>query len=291
MILSFHPLFAADRQIICAGRAPGPDERQAISAATAVILPQACRQDLYEMVRENCALYFPNYDARFAYPGKTGQHLLFKKAGVPHPRTISFSDTRTFRRQYRRIPEDLPFGFPCVFKFDWGGEGETVFPVDSESRLKAFLCTASAFERTGQSGFLVQEMIPTGNRSLRVAVIGRRCVAYWRVQPNRQIWCANLSNGGQIDFITDPELRASAISAVRNFCRFTRIDLAGFDLLFPEGAASATPFFLEINYFFGRRGLGGSEAYYRILDQEIDNWICQNGLGTVRTGDKRRGYT
>jgi ribosomal protein S6--L-glutamate ligase len=290
MILSFHPLFAADRQIICAGRAPGPDERQAISAATAVILPQACRQDLYEMVRENCALYFPNYDARFAYPGKTGQHLLFKKAGVPHPRTISFSDTRAFRRQCRRIPDDLPFGFPCVFKFDWGGEGETVFPVNSESGLKEFLCTASAFERTGQSGFLHQEMIPAGNRSLRVAVIGRRCVAYWRVQPDREIWCANLAHGGQIDFMADPELRASAVSAVRNFCRFTRIDLAGFDLLFPEGAASATPFFLEINYFFGRRGLGGSEAYYRILVQEIDSWIRQNGLETLRPGVKSRGY-
>jgi hypothetical protein len=171
MILSFHPLFSADRQIICAGRAPGPDERQAISAATAVILPQACRQDLYEMVRENCALYFPNYDARFAFPGKTGQHLLFKKAGVPHPRTVSFSDTRAFRRQCRRIPDDLPFGFPCVFKFDWGGEGETVHPVDSVSCLKEILATASAFERTGQSGFLLQEMIPAGNRSLRVAVI------------------------------------------------------------------------------------------------------------------------
>ena len=282
MILSFHPLFTADRQIICAGRAPGPDERQAISAATAVILPQACRQDLYEMVRENCALYFPNYDARFAYPGKAGQHLLFKKAGVPHPRTISFSDTRTFRRQCRRIPDDLPFGFPCVFKFDWGGEGETVYPVDSESRLKEFLCTASAFERTGQSGFLVQEMIPAGNRSLRVAVIGRRCVAYWRVQPDRQIWCVNLAHGGQIDFMADPELRTTAVAAVRNFCRFTRIDLAGFDLLFPEGAASATPFFLEINYFFGRRGLGGSEAYYRILEQEIVNWLHRNGLEMVR---------
>ena len=282
MILSFHPLFTADRQIICAGRGPGPDERQAISAATAVILPQACRQDLYEMVRENCALYFPNYDARFAYPGKTGQLLLFKRAGVPHPRTVSFSDTRAFHRQCRRIPDDLPFGFPCVFKFDWGGEGETVFPVDSVSRLKEILATASAFERTGQGGFLLQEMIPAGNRSLRVAVIGRRCVAYWRVQPDRQIWCANLAHGGQIDFMADPELRASAVSAVRNFCRFTRIDLAGFDLLFPEGTASATPFFLEINYFFGRRGIGGSEAYYRILDQEMNSWLRRNGLAAMR---------
>ncbi len=283
MILSFHPLISADRQIICAGRAPGSDERQAISSATAVILPQACRQDLYEMVRENCNLYFPNYDARFAYPGKIGQLLLFKKAGVPHPRTIAFSDTGAFHRQCRRIPDDLPFGFPCVFKFDWGGEGETVYPVDSGARLKEFLVTASAFERTGQGGFLLQEMIPAGNRSLRVAVIGRRCIPYWRVQPDRQNWCANLAHGGQIDFMADPELRASAVCAVRNFCRSTRIDLAGFDLLFSEGAASATPFFLEINYFFGRRGLGGSEAYYRILDQEVNGWLSRNGLEAIRT--------
>jgi ribosomal protein S6--L-glutamate ligase len=145
------------------------------------------------------------------------------------------------------------------------------------------LATASAFERTGQSGFLLQEMIPAGNRSLRVAVIGRRCVTYWRVQPDRQIWCANLAHGGQIDFMADPELRASAVSAVRNFCRSTRIDLAGFDLVFSEGAASASPFFLEINYFFGRKGLGGSTAYYRILIQEMNSWLRRNGLETIQT--------
>ena len=30
---------------------------------------------------------------------------------------------------------------------------------------------------------------------------------------------------------------------------------------------------LEINYFFGRRGLGGSDAYYEILNREIHNWL------------------
>jgi ribosomal protein S6--L-glutamate ligase len=30
---------------------------------------------------------------------------------------------------------------------------------------------------------------------------------------------------------------------------------------------------LEINYFFGRRGLGGSDAFYEILKSEIDNWL------------------
>ncbi|MFZ0728074.1 MAG: hypothetical protein WAM61_20005 [Desulfobacterales bacterium] len=283
MILSFHPLFAADRQILCAGRAPGAEDRRAITAAGAVILPQGCRQDLYEMVRENCSLYFPNYDARFSHPGKTGQLALFEKAGVTYPGTIAFSDATDFMRRCRRIPEDLPFGFPCVFKFDWGGEGETVYPVDTASCLQAFLRTASSCERTGQRGFLLQEMIPAGNRSLRVAVIGRRCIAYWRVQPDRRIWHANLARGGQIDAATDPDLQAAAVAAVRKFCRFTRIDLAGFDLLFSDGDASASPFFLEINYFFGRKGLGGSEAYYRLLAQAVDEWLRRSGVQPLRT--------
>ncbi|MFZ0613947.1 MAG: hypothetical protein WAM73_17030 [Desulfobacterales bacterium] len=287
MILSFHPLFTTDRQILCAGRAPGADDRRAIAAAAAVILPQGCRQDLYEMVRENCAVYFPNYDARFAYPGKTGQLALFKKAGVPHPRTLSFRDTKDFYRRCRPMPADLPdtlpFGFPCVFKFDWGGEGETVYAVTSAVHLKEVLGMATACEKTGQRGFLLQEMIPAGNRCLRVALIGRQCVAYWRVQSDRRMWQANLASGGQIDFVSDPDLQAAAVSAVRNFCRFTRIDLAGFDLLFGEGVASASPFFLEINYFFGRRGLGGSAAYYRLLAQAIDGWLCDNGLPAMNT--------
>jgi ribosomal protein S6--L-glutamate ligase len=30
---------------------------------------------------------------------------------------------------------------------------------------------------------------------------------------------------------------------------------------------------LEINYFFGRRGLGGSEPFYRIFTEEVDKWL------------------
>jgi ribosomal protein S6--L-glutamate ligase len=30
---------------------------------------------------------------------------------------------------------------------------------------------------------------------------------------------------------------------------------------------------LEINYFVGRSGLGGSEGYYRILEAEVSAWL------------------
>ena len=60
MIVSFHPLFEADRNIICAGR----EDPAAIRAADAVILSQGCYRALYEMAWENCPHVFPNYDAR-----------------------------------------------------------------------------------------------------------------------------------------------------------------------------------------------------------------------------------
>jgi ribosomal protein S6--L-glutamate ligase len=60
MIVSFHPLFEADKNIICAGREPDTDDLAAIKAAEAVVLPQGCRQSLYALVRNNCDLIIPN---------------------------------------------------------------------------------------------------------------------------------------------------------------------------------------------------------------------------------------
>jgi ribosomal protein S6--L-glutamate ligase len=38
------------------------------------------------------------------------------------------------------------------------------------------------------------------------------------------------------------------------------------------------PLFLEINWIFGRRGLGGSEGFYRILIPEIHRWLARHHL-------------
>jgi ribosomal protein S6--L-glutamate ligase len=69
---------------------------------------------------------------------------------------------------------------------------------------------------------------------------------------------------------------------VRRICHQTGIQLAGFDLLFDENDLArglVRPLVLEINHFFGRRGLGGSDAYYRILEEEVDHWLSRLGLG------------
>lgn len=278
MILSFHPLFQGDLNIVCAGRPLNGSDLRAIRAADAVILPQGCDRELYRAARENCPLVFPNYDVRFEYPGKAAQIRLFQDTATVHPRTEIYSEAAEYFQKHGRYANKPPFEWPFVFKFDWGGEGETVHRVGSEKQLRGLLRLAETYEGTGQKGFMLQELI-FSNRTLRVAVIGRRRISYWRVQPDPKRFTSGIAAGGTIDHQADPHLQAVGKAAVGEFCKRTSVNLAGIDLLFPDPTPGRPPYFIEVNYFFGRRGLGGSGKYYSMLLEEIRNWLADSGLG------------
>jgi ribosomal protein S6--L-glutamate ligase len=271
MVISFHPCFVGDVNRLCAGRDPGPEDRAAIRAADAVILPQGCRRPLYEMARRHGRRVFPNYDARFAYPGKTGQIRLFRRFEAAHPESLLFSDVQECLTAFARRPA---MAFPLVFKFDWGGEGAGVFRFDRPDAFCRFLAARCA---EAPSPCLVQTFVPGGRRTLRVAVIGRSIRSYWRTAPASGAFHANLARGGVIDADSAPNLQAAGRSAVQEFCKKCGIDLAGFDLVFSDGPAQKTPLFLEINYTFGRRGLGGSERFYQLLEEQIRIWLEEGG--------------
>ena len=275
MIVSFHPMFEADKNIICAGREPGADDLAAITAAKAVILPQGCRQSLYEMARDNCRHVFPDYETRFKYPGKVGQIQLFQTNGTAHPHTETYASLEDFRRQYGDKPKDIAFELPCVFKFDWGGEGETVYRIDSEEDLKTVLQKAADFEKSGHKGFLLQEYVPIEGKTLRVIIIGQTLISYWRIQEDTDAFLSSISRGASIDAELEPERQNVAKVFVKNLCNKTSINLAGFDVIFAPVKEYIKPLMLEINYFFGRRGLGGSDAFYEILKSEIENWLSK----------------
>jgi ribosomal protein S6--L-glutamate ligase len=282
MIVSFHPLFEADKNIICAGREPNADDLAAVRAARAVILPQGCRQSLYEMATDNCKHVFPDYEVRFDYPGKIGQIRLFQKNGTAHPHAEIFQTVCDFQQQYGENPRDIAFELPCVFKFDWGGEGETVYLMNSSDDLKQALQRAAHFEHSGQKGFLLQEYVPTEGKTLRVVIIGKTLISYWRIQENTDAFISNVSGGARIDAVSEPERQKVAKAFVKNLCNKTGINLAGFDVIFAPVKAYIKPLMLEINYFFGRRGLGGSDAYYEILKREIHIWLANALSGKDR---------
>jgi ribosomal protein S6--L-glutamate ligase len=273
MIVSFHPLFEADKNIICAGREPDADDLAAIETAEAVVLPQGCRQSLYEMATTNCRHVFPNYKARFDFPGKIGQIKLFRETNMAHPPAELYASVAEYKQHYGDAPGDISCGLPCVFKFDWGGEGETVYLINSVDDLKEILEKAALFENSGQNGFLLQQYVPTNGRTLRVIIIGRAMISYWRIQQSTDGFMSSVSRGADIDTASQPELQNIARGFVNDFCAKTGIDLAGFDVIFSSAAENRIPFLLEINYFFGRKGLGGSDAFYEILKKEINAWL------------------
>jgi ribosomal protein S6--L-glutamate ligase len=177
MILSFHPLFKADRYISCAGREPSAEDLKAIQAAEAIILPQGCSQLLYGMVRQYCSHVFPNYDARFNYPGKIGQIQLFQETNTRHPESRIYPSVDAFNHEFCHIIKSPPFSFPFVFKFSWGGEGETVYLIHTSAELEDVVKKAAIFEHSGQKGFIIQEYIPNRNKTLRVVAIGQKMIS------------------------------------------------------------------------------------------------------------------
>ena len=274
MILSFHPLYEADKNIICAGRRPGAEDRAAILQADAVVLPQGCYQSLYEMARANCRNVFPNYDARFRYPDKIGQIKLFREFNFAHPTSEFFETLESYHQADKGPSTDRCPRYPLVFKLNWGGEGETVFLIRSEDELARTIEKTAQFEKSGQYGFLLQEYIPSGARTLRVVVIGQHVISYWRIQKNPDGFYTNVGRGAVIDSKDRPDLQHKAVALVKQISQKTGINLAGFDVIFSTEENDPNPLLLEINYFFGRKGLGGSEAYYRILLEEIQSWVA-----------------
>ena len=271
MILSFHPCFVADRNRLCAGRAPDGDDLRAIRRAAAVVLPQGCRPDLYALARRNCPRVFPDYNARFSYPGKTGQARMFAAYGIAAPRTLVFEAAAELRRTLARRDGRPPLAYPLVFKLDSTGEGQGVWLITTRKALDQALRRATA-------GFVLQEFIPHAGRSLRVVVMGTALRSYWRVQADPATFGTSLAQGAVIDETPDPALMPKGHDAVRHLCRRSGINLGGVDVIFNSTATPPAPLVLEVNYFFGRRGLGGAEAYYARLERTIHHWLAEAGL-------------
>ncbi|MFH1218033.1 MAG: glutathione synthase [Pseudomonadota bacterium] len=265
-VLSYHLCIETDNNRVVRSDEPSPADIEAMACADAVILPQGCRESFYVAARRACPHVFPDYEVCFSYPGKIGQAALFRKMKVLHPLTFSFQNIEKFSG----VP--LPFPYPFVFKSSWGGEGNNVFLVESEDDLHCCLERAAHWQRSRRGGFLLQEYVHAGGRSLRVVVIGSDFYPYWRRVESGGFY-TNLAKGAIIDRESFPHLQERAVAASQDFCAKTGINLAGFDFLFDFRVNDPAPFFLEINFCFRCKGLGGVDAYHRYLEKGIREWL------------------
>lgn len=258
--VSFHPDIPMEVNLPIFTPLEEPDVQALLQAAAGVVLPSYVTPWRYRSITGCCSSWFPRLEARFNYCGKTRQIVLFRNHGARHPESVIFQNGRELKDYALR--RDPPGGYPCVLKGDMGGGGSTVFPIRSPEDLPLFLARLPS-----DRPMLLQRWVDHGGKDLRVVVYGEIFVSYFRIGDGR--FYNNVCRGGRLDHHARPDLQQKGVDAVRAFCKATDIDIAGFDLMFPD---SGDPVFVEINFHFGRKGLGGTPGHRRFLIRAARDW-------------------
>lgn len=264
-------------QVVLADRVLGPGDIEKIEQADALILPQSCGADLYDVCSKSKARIFPEYGVRFAYPGKRGQCNLFRSQGFPHPETFCWSSVEEFTLACANLRE-VPHSQPFLIKADMGHESEGVFLVENGKELQEALDYLSQRESSGLSGFVTQDLVHSKGNVLRVVLIGDHTLTYWKRPRSSGDPITSINRGAFIDHQWSPELQEKGKIEALRLARTTGLNLAAVDFVFPLLEKDPAPLFLEINYYFGRHGLGGIFRYYQLLYHAIRKWLETNGL-------------
>ncbi|MDR3554658.1 MAG: hypothetical protein P4L55_07880 [Syntrophobacteraceae bacterium] len=228
--------------------------------AAGVLLPAHVSPWRYRSITQHARDWFPRLDVQFNCRGKTKQAYLFQELGVRHPETLVFENP--LQLQSHLNAHGSPWGYPLVLKGDLGGGGETVFPVYGAGEIAGHL-----LKLPKDDPLLIQKWVRHGGKDLRVVIYGDHAVSYFRVGGGR--FYNNVCRGGKLDHEGWPELQQKGAAAVLAFSRLVGIDIAGFDLMFPD---DGEPVFVEVNFHFGRKGLGGRKEHQRYVLRAIQRW-------------------
>ncbi|MCF8104399.1 MAG: hypothetical protein K9K64_02855 [Desulfohalobiaceae bacterium] len=246
------------------------DERSLdlIKNAAGVLMPKYFSPLRYQKVLSLAKNHFPDLRTRYACRGKAEQTRLLERNNIPHPRTEIFDSPAQAIDAVRT--QSIRFDYPFVLKGDRGGGGATVFLIESSEDLEVRLA-----QLPQDQPVLLQELIDHGGLDLRVVLMGRGVCSYFRV--GNGSFYNNVSKGARIEPDIHPEKQRTGQSLALDLARTANIDLAGFDILFP---AQGPPLMLEINFLFGKKGLGGLKGYNRMYRRAVYDWIkrVKNGL-------------
>ena len=222
MILSFHPCITADHQIILGHRQPDSRDERYIARAELIILPQTCSEKLYNMCAEPNVSLFPDYRARFDYPGKIGQSLLFKKEGLPQPYTLQWNSINHFTQAINKVN---PHKYPFLLKEDRRHEAEGIHLINSADDIEISLNKILKKDYPGESQFISQEYIHADGNALRVVILGDSYIPYWKRPGFSGQKISTVGNGATVDKEWRPELQEKGIGMARKLSWKTGINL------------------------------------------------------------------
>jgi ribosomal protein S6--L-glutamate ligase len=275
MVLSFHPHIHGDVNLRLPHKSPlSPEVEKLAASARAIICTQHIKPNQYAQLAAVGTRLFPNYTCRFGFEGKVGNARLFQQFRAPHPETRIYGSVEDFERRHFSAHEPL-FDFPFVLKGDRGGGGWAVFLSRNMEALKKNLDILRDVHLHPTKQFVAQTFVEHQGRDLRVVVLGDRTTAYWRCQQKPEEFRNNVGRGATIHFSLDPELQKAGVACVKNFCKKTGINLAAFDVLFDRKHPHPSPLLSEINFLFGRKGLGGSPQFHKLLKVAVMAWLAK----------------
>lgn len=257
--LSMNPLVVLEENLPNLAPVEAPEVASLIRAARGVVMPRGITRKRYQKIAAMAKNWFPNLDAKYDYSGKTKQAVLFERLQIRHPKTILYRKPQVLLDAEGK---GLPLDYPFVLKGDNGGGGSRVFPVCCWKDLIDGLHRLPAEEP-----LLIQSWVDHGGMDLRVVVVGAKMVSYFRV--GGENFYNNVCRGGRMQPEIFPELQERGMAAVARFCHLVRINLAGFDLMFPD---EGPPVFIEINFNFGRKGLGGTPGFRNLFREAVELW-------------------
>lgn len=278
-IVSYHPGLEADINLVLVSQRPLDErDREVAGQAAAILLPQVCRADLFALAQSGGAPFFPNPAVHLSLDGKVGNHRLFRDLGLPHPPTVEFSDPQSAAAAWEAgRAEVVALGAPLVAKGAGGGMGENVFLVNNPAELRGLAGRLETYCHRGPSGLVLQRFL-SGAVDMRVVLMHDQAQVYWRKAAERE-FRANLAQGGSFSKDGPFQERQAALDLARRLQQAAGLDLAGVDVMIPPGGRALL---LEVNFFFGRHALGGSEEFLRRYLEAVRRWLAGHGLEPTR---------
>ncbi len=280
-IVSYHTGLQAEVNLALISQRPlERSDALALIGAGAVLLPQACRPDLWALAAACGAPLFPRPAAHLSLDGKVGNRRLFSGLGLPQPQSVEFASLeRAVAAWQGGHPAVRGLGAPLVAKGAGDGMGRNVFLVRDSDELAALAGRLETGCVHGPAGLILQRYLP-GASEMRVVLLGTDCLAYWH-EPAPGEFRANLSQGGGWTSEGPAAELQAGLALARRLQAAAGMDVAGVDVIFPPGGEALL---LEVNFYFGRQGLGGSENYLSLYLQSVRAWLSGLGLEPKRVG-------
>jgi [lysine-biosynthesis-protein LysW]--L-2-aminoadipate ligase len=204
------------------------------------------------------ARVFNTAESLLAAHDKLRTARLLGRVGIPHP--------PTFVLRHPEIPSELQL--PAVVKPRFGGWGKDVFRCETRAAFGACIDTIKDRAWFQRHGAIVQELVPSAGRDLRVLIAGGRVVgAAGRVAAPGE-WRTNVSLGGTLE-PAQPSDDAAELAATA--AAVIDADFVGVDLM-PVGSGEHVV--LELN------GAVDFDETYALGDRSVFADVAA-GLGLI----------